>query len=215
MLSRLAVLLHLVLLGAGLCAWLPADCAAQGGAPAKKAVAKKEAPDLPTWEVKGWGQTQEDAELSALKKARDVVEDYLRRRSPPVRWTPTVDYVRDHLKQGAAQRREELDQDVEVGNAKMRVKCWTITVSITPQERKTITDLYEQERAQERRIEQGRVAQERMVLLTKVLVGVVAGLLALLAYLRLDDATKGYYSRWLAAGAVVVAAAVGLSVWIR
>ena len=41
-----------------------------------------------------------------------------------------------------------------------------------------------------------------------VLLGVIA------AYIRLDEWTKGYYTRWLAVGAAGFLTAVGLSVWL-
>jgi hypothetical protein len=219
MISRLAVLLHLVLLAAALIWWLPGSCAAQGGAaPAKEGKVMAAAADVPVWQpaepVEGYGQTEEEAVQRALARARDLVEDYLRRQSPPVRWTPKVEYVRDRLLRGQPQRRADLDKEVDVGNAKIKVRCWTISVSIRQQDREAIAQAEYQQQLHEERLEQDHVAQGRMVLLAKLLAGAVAVLLAVAAYIRLDDLTKGYYSRWLAAAAAGLLTAVGLGVWI-
>src|ERR1700722_11088476 len=45
----------------------------------------------PTWAVKGYGETGEDARQRALEKARDSVEDYLEKRYPSIGWRPTVE----------------------------------------------------------------------------------------------------------------------------
>src|SRR4051794_23961452 len=73
----------------------------KGKAAAANAIPEK----LPAWDVKGRGETQEEAEKDALGKARALLEEYLRRRQPPLRWSPSPNYIRDHLVAGAPQRR--------------------------------------------------------------------------------------------------------------
>jgi hypothetical protein len=227
--------LSLLLAGAAAAALLPAGCAkrarmqrrsmvvvAQAEAVAVKDAAKpapapakaaKAADEDPSWEVRGWGQSREEAEQDALRRAARRLKDYLRSQEPPVLWTPTPEYVRDHLQRGAAKRRKDLDQDLEAPGAPIKVQCWTIPVAVTAEQRVAIAGLDAEYRAEQRRLERAAVSRDRMVLLGRVLVGLVAALLALLAYLRVDEWTKGYYSRWLAAGAAGFLAAVGLGLW--
>ena len=48
----------------------------------------------------------------------------------------------------------------------------------------------------------------------RVLVGLVALLLVVTGYLRLEEATRGYATTWLRAAAVAVLLAVGLGLWV-
>jgi hypothetical protein len=182
--------------------------------PAEKHAKKEEKGNEASWEVRGWGRNQEEAEENALKKARDRVEAYLRQRKPPIHWTPTLDFVHHRLKRGNAQRREELDQEIEAGNEKVKAQCWTVTVAVTAGNLSEIARLQAEERALQVRRELAMVARDRMLLLGKVLLGLVAGLGALLTYIRLDDLTKGYYSRILGAGVVAFLAMVGVGLWL-
>ena len=182
-------------------------------APAQAAEAKPAANE-PSWEVRGWGQNQEEAEQDALRRAVGKVKDYLARERPPVRWTPTPDYIHDHLQTGPAQRHKDLDQDLPAPGGPIHVECWTIPVAITPAGREEIARLDAALRAAERERERADVSRGRMLILGRVLLAVVAGLLALLAYIRLDDWTKGYYSRTLAIGALGLLAAVGVGLWL-
>jgi hypothetical protein len=56
-------------------------------------------------------------------------------------------------------------------------------------------------------------SKERMSLLVRVLIGLVAALAALAGYMRLDEATKGYYTRWLRLAALGFVAVVGTGLW--
>jgi hypothetical protein len=232
MLSRLAVLFHLVLLCVCLLAWLPGDCQAQAkgvrnpgprwrpGQPLPKEQAApprdgKPGPGDPTWDVKGWGKTQAEAEKDALAKARDLVKEYLRRQDPPVLWTPTPEFVRDHLVKGPARRLEDEDQVVQAGKEEIKAQCWELPVAVTARDRDLIAVMENQRRAEQDRLGRLVVGQGRELLLGKVLAALVAVLLAVMAYIRLDDWTKGFYSRWLAVVGVGLVALACVAMWLR
>jgi hypothetical protein len=165
----------------------------------------------PPWDVRGWGLNREDAEKDARKKAAEKVTAYLRRQQPPTMWTVTSDYVRDCLQIGSPERHKELDKDL--GEAK--AKCWTIRVKVSSKDLAAMARLAQQEQAEQRRAAQAAVSQERMAILGRILVGLLAAAGALVVYVRLDNWTKGRYSRRLAVGVGVAALLVSLVVWAR
>jgi hypothetical protein len=210
MLSRLAVPLYLAVLFTGVASLVPARSRLCRLVATQPPQAKQQVKtDEPSWVVAGWGRDEQEAEQDALKRARGKVVAYLRRQSPPIAWTPPLDFVRDVLKRDGPRRDEKQDQAI---NEQVKALCWTIRVSILPTDHAEILRQDGRYRAQQRRLERTAVARERMALVGKILAAVVAGLLTLLAYIRLDDLTKGYYSRWLATGAVLLAI-VGAGVW--
>ena len=65
----------------------------------------------------------------------------------------------------------------------------------------------------QRHAQQDRVL-DRHLLLARVLGGAVAVLLVLAGYLRLEDATRGYYTRLLRLAAIALVALAGVGVWL-
>jgi hypothetical protein len=155
----------------------------------------------PPWEILGRGVTQDIAERRVLAEAKELVDDYLRRQTPSLEWSPSLAYIRKHLVKGAPQRRQEDDQvvDREAGP----VKCWAYTVNVTAGDLADMKSLDRHERA-----------GQRMLLLFKVLGGLVAFLTAVAGYIRLEERTKGYYTAWLRLAAAGFVGAVGLGLWL-
>src|SRR4029077_17772380 len=58
-----------------------------------------------------------------------------------------------------------------------------------------------------------RVTEKRMVFLVEFLVGIVAVLLIVCGYIRLDEWSKGYYAHWLKLGAVGCIVVVTVLLW--
>jgi hypothetical protein len=166
----------------------------------------------PPWDVRGWGQTTDDAEKDARAKAAKKVTDYLRRQQPPILWTVTADYVRDHLQTAPPERYAKDDQDLKEAG---KVKCWTIPVRVTPDDLTAMAWLAQQEQREQARLHRAAVSRERMAILGRALVSLLAVVVALGTYLRLSSWTKGHHARWLAVAAASVAAVVGLGVWIH
>jgi hypothetical protein len=216
MLSRIAVLVHLGLLCLCLNSWFPGDCHAQGRRPSVKVKEPSPGQAEKTWsaECRGWGQNEDEAlnkdeafEDAAKNSAREQVERHLREGvTPPLLWTPLPEefrklFIRKLLKKDSAKRQEGQDKEVAPG---IKAKCWTFTVTIGPRELEELkwqAKDYSDELDRQRR---AQVALGRLDLMTRVLAGLVVFLLAVVGYIRLDEWTKGYYSRWLAAGLITM-----------
>src|SRR2546423_1313434 len=52
---------------------------------------------LATWQTEGGGETREEAEEDALKKARVLVTQYFAEQHAPISWTLDLQYVRTRL----------------------------------------------------------------------------------------------------------------------
>jgi hypothetical protein len=185
-LARFASLIALILLAAGL-------RAAPDRADIPKArVSASGDGKYPAWTVTAWGKTPQDGNEVALETAREEVHDYLARQDPPVQWNPSRDWVDKNL---VKTRHQEVKNHEEplLGEG----YDVTLKVEVGPKQYREIL-----EKDREQRV------QQRELLLARVLAGVVALLVAAVAYLRLDEATKGYYTLWLRLGALGLVGAV-------
>jgi hypothetical protein len=152
----------------------------------------------PTLAVTGWGETHEDAELNALKRAQDSLLVYFAEQNHPLQWRPKLDYINSHLvKSRAPQPAQELGEGLdEVQGVKLKMEI-------------SASD-WQYMLAEDRRVR----ADSRMLLLAKLLAGLVASLGAVAGYLRLEEMTKGYYTAWLRFAAVSFVSAVGVGIWL-
>jgi hypothetical protein len=142
-------------------------------------------------EFQGYGLTPKDAEANALENACNWLN-----ANAHFGWTPTPDYLRE---KNMVQFGEPTDKDFEV--AKQfggHMKVVTMQLEITADQARDI---------------QKQARQESMVsrhlLLARLLGGAVCLLIVVGAYLRLEEATKGYYTRLLRLTALGVLLAVG------
>jgi hypothetical protein len=210
-LSLLLGLNVLWLVAADVCGQGRIDIRVRGKA---KALAAPAAPEgfLMQEEVKGWGATQEDAEKDALEKARVLVENYLKRANPPLRWKPSAAFVHQHLLVGEPRRCEEEDQKIELKGRVVTVQCWVWTVGVTPDQSRLISREEREQRAQVQRQERVVRSEGRMVLLGKVTGGLVLLLAAVAGFLHLDEKIKGSRRVWMKAGlaAALIGAGAGL-----
>jgi hypothetical protein len=146
----------------------------------------------PPWTVTGYGVTGDAARQAALKKAREKVLDYLARQNPPVRWQPDADWVQN-LVEGGQPKQVEVDDPV-LGK---KVYEQTYRVELG---HKQYREALEKDRQE--------IVVERQLLLARILAGIIALLVAVIGYLRLDEATKGYYTLWLRLGALTLVGGV-------
>jgi hypothetical protein len=153
----------------------------------------------PTWAVKGYGETVEDARQRALEKARDSVEDYLERRYPSIGWRPTVENL-------LAQSVVKVDEPTE--SALDQLKGYETTAHVDLRS----ANLVKLQRDVDKDREQ---AQENLIfwrhlILGRILAALVALFLIVMGYLRLEELTRGYYTTLLrvVAGAALVLTAV-------
>lgn len=195
--------------------------------------ANRALPTVAGWTVEGsWAVSPEEAVQDALEKAQLRVGDYLAQQTPPIEWRPGAEYVRDHLLQnigkdegfttpaadgqveevvvaGRKVRRETREFKDLDGNVRQSWRA-CLHVEIGPREREEIRQM---ERAYQNKLRQGR-AEQRQGAAVRLVAGLVALLAAIAAYLRLEDATKGYYTTLLRLAAVSFVALVGAGIWL-
>ncbi len=175
--------------------------------------------------------SQEAALEGALEKARDQVVGYLREQKLGGEWTPKITFVRDRLL--ADLHKDEInDKDAKGGlkefliRDKIRAVEETRVVGEDAQETENRrvwvkvainADSWKQIQKEIRQVEdQGRlqVMRSRMVFLVKFLAGLVALFGTICGYLRLDEWSKGYYTKWLRLAAVGCVGAVTVFLWM-
>jgi hypothetical protein len=180
---------------AGLCLLAAAPLAMAGHGP------KRPAPRnviYQSWTVVGYGPTIQDAQTSALEKASQSVGDYLAKSQPGLAWTPPASYL---TQRGIVRTIGHPDErELQITGRTFEV---TLGVDIT---QALIEDAPKMSR--QRRME------ERQRTLALGLGGAVCLLVVLAGYLRLEEATRGYYTRALRLTAAGVLAAVGAGLWL-
>jgi hypothetical protein len=152
--------------------------------------------------VKGWGQKRPDAEEHALSKAQEWVGEFLSEKNPGITWTPPMSFIRKNLVKGDAQHLRDDDQETVPGRAEGHTECWAFTVAITRDTYQAMLRMEREHHLQVLRAEREIRMGERMGILGKLLMAVVALLAAVAGYLRLEDWTKGYYTWWLRAAVI-------------
>jgi hypothetical protein len=145
-----------------------------------------------SWTITAYGETHDKAKQRAEEKAWEKVCEYLARQEPPIHWRPDVNWVTNNLVKGPSPAKL-----VEMGDLGKAYEQ-TLTVKVEP---KDYQKLVEQDRQE--------LMRQRQLLLARILAGVVALLVAVVGYLRLDEATKGYYTLWLRLGALALVGGVG------
>jgi hypothetical protein len=149
--------------------------------------------------VQGKGQTPDEARTSAVERARYVIAAYLESEFGEANYAPAAGYLH-----GA--QIVPLPQDIEVQQIPTdefgRTYRADVKVELTQEQVKEM-------RAQAR---QQRVTQ-RQHWLGLGLAGAVSLLLVAAGYLRLEEATKGYYTGLLRLSALSVLALVGFFIW--
>jgi hypothetical protein len=153
------------------------------------------------WKVEGWATDLPRARREALIVACKEVTERLRVCHPPIlAWKPSPDFVQDWL---VAKTNEE---DVLVDGVKGK-RC---TLELKPPD---WTEFYRRDDA-EQKVQRHQRGEMRMLLLGKVLAGVMALLMAAIAYVRLDDWTQGYYTRWLQVAGAGLLVGLGTGLWL-
>src|SRR5262249_52077538 len=123
----------------------------------------------PSWNIEAWGETVEDAEQNALRKAQAAVKGYLSELNPPVEWTPSLDYIKTRMVKAAGAQSEPRYFEAPI---EKYLRGYDLEVELTARARKDIAQYAREE-----------CAEQRMVLLGKVLAGLVAFLIAAAAYI--------------------------------
>jgi hypothetical protein len=182
------------------------------------------------WVIVGQSTNEEEAVQQALDKAQAKVDQYLRAQNPPVEWSIDRGYLQHNLWVNVevddaavkakmkpadewkdAEKKTILGHTVQVVTVEYpdgKVVRAAILINITDEHRKEFKrqeQIYQSKQRQDR-------ATKRQSVLIRLLAGLVAILTAVACYLRLEDATKGYYTTLLRAAAVVFVALIGAGI---
>jgi len=146
--------------------------------------------DGTTWTTvsKGYGETREDAEQSALEEARRKVAAYLRQREPSLRWLPSIADLR---RWNMIKSVRPLDEKAEWPRCGVAV-----TVEVSDKDFQEI------------------LRRDRHLLAAKLLAALVVLLAVAAGYFRLEEMTRGYYTGTLRLLALVGVALVGVGLWL-
>ena len=164
------------------------------GAPAEAPAADDKI--VASWEVKGWGRNQAEAEQNALDKARVLLITHLRQQDPPLGWGPSTVYIRKHLVSGPASRHKGEDQPV----GGIQTECWSLAVQLTAGQYREMVKLDREYGARLRQIARARHAEQRMWTAAGVTGGILLLVVIVGGFLRLDDWSGGAYTKRLRAG---------------
>jgi len=151
---------------------------------------------LQSWVIQGFGVEEKDAKQAALSEAKEKVLAYLKKQGIVLKWDPPLSYIESLAKRFEPAEDKELEVTGKVKQIEVQVLF----------ESKDLRYMLEKE---------GELrGQDRMMLLGKFLAGLVAFLMAVAGYFRLEEATKGYYTLWLRLGMLGFIAAVGVGIWL-
>lgn len=148
----------------------------------------------------------EKARRIALENARQAILEYLRGQRPPLTsWEPSVDEIERMLVES-----ERALPDLNEGGYVFK-RC-ALTLKPVDLDRLRRLDRQAYLKLEERQREVRRAG--RTLLAAKVVVGLVMLLAVAVLYIRVDDRTRGAYTRWLQAAAAVLVAATGVGLWM-
>jgi hypothetical protein len=148
----------------------------------------------PMWKAEVSGEFQTTAaaaRLDAQKAAARKLGEKLRDKIPGFRYEPTVKFLTDNrmLNEGVEEKQVLTDPSAPV------MLRQTVTVELREPQLKVLMEEDRRERVTERLWQAGHI-----------LAGLLAMLVAVAGYVRLDDWTKGYFSLPLKLGALALAA---------
>jgi hypothetical protein len=181
-------------------------CAAHDGDAQRGAGNGRKAGTLVAWPTKaqGYGKTVDDARKNSVTSAVEVITGCLKKQDPPLEtWQPDEEYVRKHLLDGPGYQGEDLK--IGVGDNPEIAKVWVQPITPTP-DWGAMVQL--DHAAQRRELSAGRqtIAGYGLAILTALL-------LVGWGYFRVDDWTKGRFTKWLCIGAITALALTGLG-WL-
>ncbi len=160
-------------------------------------------------EVVGLGVDVAGAKKAALEQAQNEISKFLLRQKPAIRWwQPSTDFVHKHLIHGEGRLGDDLPVALEqLPNA----KSWIVT--LRPPDMNLFRRLDREARGQLVRQEADRAGGERVMVAVKILVGVLALLLAVVAFCQLDMWMQRHVSAWWKAAFAGLLVITGAGIW--
>lgn len=153
-------------------------------------------------EVKGYGETPEQARKMAVGEAVRQLKLVMQRQSPPLlAWEPDADFLQAQWLVLPGRAGEDFVDD----NLGLTKKSWIIRLRTDPDWQEVVSKNRQAERRQTAYARQGLLA--RGLLFVSLLLGVGYG------YVRLDDWTQGRHTRWLRFSSASLAASIVAIAW--
>lgn len=149
------------------------------------------------WQVRGFGTTPTEAEQSALERAEEQVSAYLLEHHGPLGWTPTAAFLRQ-----AGMVRVVGGPSEVILERSGKVFEVRLEVHLLPVHLEEILQMARRSRV-----------QERHQLTALLLAAVLIGLAVLSIYLRLEEASRGYYTGLLRLAALAVVGVTLAGLW--
>jgi hypothetical protein len=143
-------------------------------------------------DFQGYGKTPKDAETYALEQACDWIGV-----NANLGWKPTPEFLRD---KGMVRFSEPTEKEFEKAG---QMQVVAMQLEITASQAREIQKQARQEHM-----------TSRHILLARVLGGIVCLLIVMGGYLRLEEATKGYYTRLLRLAAITLLLGVGVGLYV-
>jgi hypothetical protein len=166
---------------------LPAASARAASSDPKKPLVKEE--------FKGYGLTQKLAETNALERACSWLTD-----NSKFGWIPSPEYLREkNLVKFDEPTEEEFEKAGDFAKDR-RMKVVKMHLEISADQARDIQKQARQERM-----------GSRHLLLARILGGLVCLLIVVGGYLRLEEATKGYYTRLLRLAGIGILVSIALA----
>src|SRR5579885_3356686 len=152
----------------------------------------------PIPDVEYFGETPKDAEQGALHAATEKVASYFHQNVPVLcDWVPSEETLVNRRVISLIGEPEQVEMQGHVYyKARVQVELSTKNLGELAEEARTVR------------------MHDRQLLLARLLAGAVAVLLVISGYLRLEDATRGYYTTLLLLAAVAGGAVVGVGLWL-
>jgi hypothetical protein len=151
----------------------------------------------------GFQASSSRAMQDALTRAQAELVDQLHAQSPPVEWTPPIDFMSKLVKNSSEKKFDDIIDNNTLKEQVGPMYQITLNMELTPDAQRDIL-----------RNDRSFRGGQRMVMLGRILAGLVVALAAVAGFIRLDEWTKGYLTNGLRIGAVgLILAAVAALVW--
>jgi hypothetical protein len=166
--------------------------------------ARQPAREQLSWDAEGFGATELQAKQEAINNGRETLMEYLASQGFSREWQPSNDFMQGMATWNPIKEQEDDDKaGVDLQVEGLKAQGWSVHFVLKSNDLDSLV-------AQEREYR----SEQRMGMLGKGLAGLVALLAAVAGYFRLEEATKGYYTAWLRAGAIAFVGAAGAALLI-
>lgn len=164
------------------------------------------------WEcdVTGEGNSPELAERVALVRAKDKLLDHLGSQAPIVESALSEEVINEFILSTLVKKKQAHSPEPDGDPIAHGSFAVDLHLELDKQEDRELRKRVRESVEMHRQEEVGR----RIFFLGRGLIGLVTVLGAFAGYLRMEDATKGYYTTWLRVGTIGFVSAVVAGLWL-